>query len=140
MNKIVNVLLVEDDEVDILNVKRAFKANNVNYPLIIASDGEQALNFINHSAENSPLSNSYVVLMDINMPKMSGIECLKQIRSDQKIKKTCVFILTTSSSNVDLQAAYNLNVAGYILKPIDYNQFVSVISRLSAYWEVIEVA
>lgn len=135
--KTLNILLVEDDKVDVINVKRAFKQNNVNNPLFIAENGLEALKMLkgNHPIIQKP----YVILLDINMPKMNGIEFLKTIRKDYDLSDSSVFVLTTSNNDRDKIEAYHLNVAGYILKPLSYEKFLDTIAILQSYWELIEI-
>ena len=133
--KVLNILLVEDDEVDILNVKRAFRKQNLNHDLSIVRDAIQALEYLRDSSNILP----HVVLLDINMPKMNGIEFLREIRKDKILSYLTVFILTTSNSDNDKFEAYNLNVAGYILKPVMFESFISAIKTLDDYWNFIEL-
>ncbi len=132
--KIINILLVEDDEVDIMNVKRAFKRNNINNPLYIARDGEEALTMLRDKVVPFPK----IAIIDINMPKMNGIELLKEIRKDEELKIISVFVLTTSNVDSDIIEAYNLNVAGYILKPLSFEKFVEAVSTLNNFWQLCE--
>ena len=81
-----------------------------------------------------------VILLDINMPKMNGIEFLKEIRRDEKLKNIVVFVMTTSNEDRDKINAYELNVAGYILKPLSFKKFVEAINNLTKYWSIIEFA
>lgn len=137
MDNLVHILLVEDDEVDIMNVKRAFKKNNMANPLYIARNGLEALDV--YKGENpSIVKIPQVVLLDINMPKMNGIEFLHEIRKDPKHKSISVFVMTTSNEENDKVAAYNLNVAGYILKPLAFENFVNAVSILNNYWKLCE--
>jgi CheY-like chemotaxis protein len=133
---LVNILLVEDDEVDIMNVQRAFKKNKINNPLHVARNGIEALEMLRSENKVSPLPK--IILLDINMPKMGGIEFLNEIRQDEELKKISVFIMTTSNDDNDRFEAYNLNVAGYILKPISFGKFVDAVAVLSNYWHLIE--
>ncbi|MBA3683082.1 MAG: response regulator [Bacteroidetes bacterium] len=137
MTKLLNILLVEDDEVDIMNVQRAFKKNNIGNPLFIARNGLEALQMLrNEHEEKIPLI--HIILLDINMPKMGGIEFLTEIRNDAALKAISVFVMTTSNEDGDKISAYNLNVAGYILKPLSFESFVNSISVLSHYWHLCE--
>jgi CheY-like chemotaxis protein len=135
----VNILLVEDDEVDIMNVQRAFKKNKITNRLYIARNGIEALDLLrgNNGAE-SPNPLPRIILLDLNMPKMGGIEFLRELRSDPKFKSTSVFVMTTSNEESDKLAAYDLNVAGYILKPLSFESFVQAISILNHYWMLCE--
>lgn len=138
--KILNILLVEDDEVDIMNVKRAFKKNKISNPLFIARNGVEALAML-RGDENTPKLDPLpkVILLDLNMPKMGGLEFLHQIRNDPALKAISVFVMTTSDEESDKVTAYNLNVAGYILKPLSFERFVQAVSILNHYWKLCEL-
>jgi CheY-like chemotaxis protein len=135
---IVSILLVEDDEVDIMNVQRAFKKNNVTNPLYIARNGLQALGMFRGENGTKITPMPRIILLDINMPKMGGIEFLREIRKDPELRSVSVFVMTTSNEESDKVAAYNLNVAGYILKPLSFENFVSAVSILNHYWKLCE--
>lgn len=130
------ILLVEDDEVDIMNVKRAFKKNNISNPLVIAHNGLEALDILRSTAVDAPKPK--IVLLDLNMPKMGGIEFLKEIRQDPDLTFLSVFVMTTSNEDGDKIDAFNLNVAGYILKPLSMDRFISAVSTLNSYWALCE--
>jgi CheY-like chemotaxis protein len=137
--RIIDILLVEDDSVDIMNVQRAFKKNNINNPLHIARNGIEALNMLKGKdgiMKLNPLPK--IILLDINMPKMNGIEFLKELRNDNELKSLSVFIMTTSNDDHDKFQAYNMNVAGYIVKPISFEKFVNAVSVLNSYWKLCE--
>jgi CheY-like chemotaxis protein len=137
MAKLLNILLVEDDEVDIMNVQRAFKKNNIGNPLFVARNGLEALQMLrNEHPEKIPAV--HIILLDINMPKMGGIEFLKELRKDISLRATSVFVMTTSNEDGDKISAYDLNVAGYILKPLSFESFANSISVLSHYWGLCE--
>jgi CheY-like chemotaxis protein len=107
MNPAINFLLVEDDEVDVKNVQRAFKKNNINNPLFIAGNGEEALVLLRGNG-NAPITPPpQVVLLDLNMPKMGGLEFLQEVRKDSRFKSLSIFVLTTSDEERDKIAAYN---------------------------------
>src|SRR5690606_23392536 len=110
MEELVNILLVEDDEVDIMNVQRAFKKNRITNALYITRNGLEALELLRGKGGQvvSPLPK--IILLDINMPKMGGIEFLQELRKDEKLKSLSVFVMTTSNEDKDKIAAYNLNV------------------------------
>ncbi|MTI27289.1 response regulator [Fulvivirga kasyanovii] len=138
-NQQLHILLVEDDEVDIRNVERAFKKNNISNPLHIARNGLEALNMLKGSNGVEKLDPTpKVILLDLNMPKMGGLEFLQTIRKDPDLKTTSVFVMTTSDEESDKFAAYNLNVAGYILKPLSFERFVKAVSILNHYWTLCE--
>lgn len=139
MANLVNILLVEDDEVDIMNVKRAFKKNNINNPIQVARNGLEALDVLRGKDSSSHLPNPKIILLDINMPKMGGIEFLKEIRKHPELRSLSVFVMTTSNEESDKIAAYDLNVAGYILKPLSFEGFSSAVAVLNHYWHLCEM-
>jgi len=130
------ILLVEDDEVDIMNVKRAFKKNNISNPLVVAHNGIEALEMLRSAETDAPKPR--IVLLDLNMPKMGGIEFLKEIRQDPELAALSVFVMTTSNEDGDKIDAFNLNVAGYILKPLSMDRFIAAVSTLKSYWTLCE--
>lgn len=133
--KLVNILLVEDDEVDVMNVKRAFLKNNIKNPLFIAGNGVEALEMLDNSIVPLPR----IIILDINMPKMNGIEFLKIVRETEKLKNISVFVMTTSNEDSDKIKAYDLNVAGYILKPLSFEKFLASVATLKNYWQLCEM-
>jgi CheY-like chemotaxis protein len=135
--KVIHILLVEDDDIDIMNVKRAFKKNNVQNPLTVAEDGLKALEMLKSlKANNEPVPK--IILLDLNMPRMGGIEFLTELRKDEELKDISVFVMTTSSEETDIVDAYRLNVAGYIVKPLSIEQFINAVSTLNNYWTLCE--
>ena len=132
--KLINILLVEDDEVDIMNVQRAFRKNKINNPLFIAHNGLEALEMLRSGNIPKP----HVILLDINMPKMNGLEFLQELRLDENLKRISIFVMTTSNEESDIINAYNLNVAGYILKPLSFEKFLNSMSTLNSYWKLCE--
>lgn len=133
--QVINILLVDDDEVDVMNVQRAFKKNEIENPLTIASNGLEALDLLR---SGNLIPSPKIILLDINMPKMNGIEFLRELRKDEDLKSISVFVMTTSNQDADKINAYNLNVAGYILKPLSFEKFTQAIKNLSDYWSIIE--
>jgi CheY-like chemotaxis protein len=134
--KMLNILLVEDDDVDVMNVRRAFKKNHIMNPMYVAPDGISALKMLRNS--EVPVERR-LVLLDLNMPKMNGIEFLHELRADPKLQHTPVVVLTTSNDERDKIEAYHLNVAGYLLKPITFVEFVEVMAALNKYWTLVEM-
>jgi CheY-like chemotaxis protein len=133
----INILLIEDDDVDVMNVQRAFKKGNITNPLYIARNGLEALEMLRDSFI---IPNDHrLILLDVNMPKMSGIEFLQVLRADPKLKTIPVVMLTTSNEEKDRLNAYNLNVAGYILKPLAFGAFVEMMATLNKYWTLCEM-
>jgi CheY-like chemotaxis protein len=135
-DKMLNILLVEDDEVDVMNVRRAFKKNNICNPLWVAENGLTALEMLRGS--EIPRDRR-LILLDLNMPRMNGIEFLRQLRADPELRLTPVVVLTTSDDERDRVDAYNLNVSGYILKPVTLTNFVEAMATLNKYWSLVEM-
>ena len=130
-----SILLVEDDNVDAMTVKRAFKDLKVLNPLVITTNGEEALQYLRNESNETPC----VVLLDLNMPKMNGIEFLKVVKADETLRKIPVVVLTTSKEESDIVESFNLGVAGYIVKPVDYKRFVEAIRAIDLYWTLSEL-
>ena len=137
-----NILLVEDDEVDVMTVKRAFKKGNITSALYIAGNGLEALAMLRGTSEQpSPIPpERRIILLDLNMPKMNGLEFLHELRSDATIKSIPVVVLTTSNEERDRVEAYDLNVAGYMLKPVTFGVFIELMVTLNKYWTLCEMA
>ncbi len=135
MTKLVNILLVEDDEVDVMNVKRAFMKNNIQNPIFVANNGVEALEML----EDKMIPLPRIIILDLNMPKMNGIEFLTIIRKDERLKHISVFVMTTSNEDSDKINAYNLNVAGYILKPLSFEKFLTSVATLKNFWQLCEM-
>nr|WP_028954004.1 response regulator [Synechocystis sp. PCC 7509] len=138
--KMINILLVEDDEVDVMNVQRAFKKNNITNPLFLASNGLEALSILRGSNNQTPIPQvRRIILLDLNMPKMNGIEFLRELRADVQLQSIPVIVLTTSNEDRDKVEAYKLNVAGYILKPVTFSNFVETVATMNKYWTLVEI-
>ena len=139
--RVINILLVEDDEVDVMNVKRAFKKYKITNPLYVAGNGIEALEMLRGQEPVQPVvpESRRLILLDLNMPKMNGLEFLQELRQDEHLKRTPVIVLTTSDEDKDRIEAYNLNVAGYILKPVTFNNFAEVMVALNKYWTLCEM-
>jgi CheY-like chemotaxis protein len=137
---VTNILLVEDDKVDIMNVQRSFKKANISNPLFIANNGIEALEILRNNSETVEMPvNRRLILLDLNMPKMGGIEFLQELRADPALCLTPVIILTTSDQEKDRMKAYNFNVSGYILKPVTFVSFAEVMVALNRYWTLCEI-
>jgi CheY-like chemotaxis protein len=134
--RVINILLVEDDEVDVMTVKRAFQKANITNPLYVASNGIEALEVLRK--EELPPQRR-LILLDVNMPKMNGIEFLREVRADPKLQTVSVVVLTTSNEERDRIEAFKLNVAGYLLKPVTFGQFAEVMSTINKYWALMEM-
>ena len=135
-SKLLNILLVEDDEVDVMNVRRAFKANNIVNPLFVAGNGVEALEKLRGG--EIPTERR-LILLDLNMPRMNGIEFLTELRRDPELAATPVVVLTTSNNDRDRVQAYDLNVAGYLLKPVTFSEFAELMAALNKYWTLVEM-
>jgi CheY-like chemotaxis protein len=134
--KTLNILLVEDDQVDVMNVRRAFEKNRIANPLYVASDGLEALQMLRSGAVPDERR---LVLLDLNMPRMTGLEFLRELRADPHLHATVVIVLTTSSDERDKIEAYNLSVASYLLKPVTFINFVETMAALNKYWALVEL-
>jgi CheY-like chemotaxis protein len=135
-DRILNILLVDDDDVDVMNVKRAFKKANIMNPVFVANDGLEALDKLRGGQVPE---HRRLVLLDLNMPRMNGIEFLREIRNDPALKNTSVVVLTTSDDDNDIVEAYDLNVAGYLLKPVTSHKFVDLMAQINRYWALVEM-
>jgi CheY-like chemotaxis protein len=124
------ILLVEDDSIDAMTVKRAFKDLNVTNPLVHSVNGEEALDYLTNESNEKPC----VILLDLNMPKMNGIDFLKVVKDDDVLRKIPVVVLTTSTEESDVVESFELSVGGYIVKPVDYIKFVEAIRTIKLYW------
>ena len=129
------ILLVEDDEVDTMTVKRSLKDLQVRNNLITVSNGEEALDYLRDEQQRKPC----IILLDINMPKMNGIEFLTVAKNDDKLKKIPVIVLTTSQEEQDKLDSFELGVAGYMIKPCTYEKFLELLRTINGYWTVSEL-
>jgi CheY-like chemotaxis protein len=124
------ILLVEDDHVDVMSVKRALGELNIGNPLVVASNGEDALTSLRD--EQQPLPG--LILLDVNMPRMNGIDLLRILKADERFKRLPVVMLTTSREERDRLESFNLSVAGYMIKPVHYGNFVLLMRTIQEYW------
>jgi CheY-like chemotaxis protein len=139
VNRTVNILLVEDNDIDREGVRRAFTKHRIANPIHDAYDGIEALELLRGVDGSPPLPRPLIVLLDINMPRMNGVEFLQALRADEHLRDSVVFVLTTSSSDEDKMAAYDLNVAGYIVKSNVGPGFIRLVEMLERYWTLIEL-
>jgi CheY-like chemotaxis protein len=124
------ILLVEDDNVDAMTVKRAIKDLGSKDTLVRSANGEEALDYLRNETNEKPR----LILLDLNMPKMNGIEFLRHIKADDLLKRVPVIVLTTSMEDQDILRSFELSIAGYVVKPLDYKKFVEIIRTISQYW------
>lgn len=130
MNDIKPILIAEDDDVDIMTIKRAFKQLGVLNELVIAGNGEEVISYLENPETQLPC----IIILDINMPKMNGHECLKILKKNFLYKNTPVFILSSSSEQRDVDSSFNRGIAGYILKEVEYGDFIDSIKVLNPHW------
>ncbi len=135
MRNLKPILLVEDDDVDVMTVERAFKDLEINNQLVNTANGEEALEYLKNDSNRKPC----IILLDLNTPKMNGLEFLQLIKADKTLRKIPVIILTTSSQQQDIVECFKLSVAGYIVKSIDYAKFAKAISTTNLYWTLSEL-
>jgi CheY-like chemotaxis protein len=136
--KTVQLLHVEDDDLCLMGLNRAFKAAKIANPVCFAHDGIEALDMLRGTNGRPRLPRPFLILLDLNMPRMDGIEFLQELRKDEELKKSIVFVMTTSDANEDKVKAYNLGVAGYILKSNPANAFLEATALLETYCRVVE--
>lgn len=129
------ILLVEDDEVDVLTVRRALRDLGVENELMVAGDGEIALEMLRDPATPRP----GLVLLDLNMPRVNGLEFLRAAREEGLVRLIPVVVLTTSRQDQDIFQGFDLNVAGYMIKPVDYRKFLEVMQAIDQYWSFSEI-
>ena len=129
-----NILLIEDDMIEVMKLNRAISSLNLNHKITEANNGEDALKILEQK-DSLP----DIILLDLNMPKINGIEFLGILKNDDTLKYIPTIILTTSNNQKDLLECYKIGVAGYVLKPLKYEEDVSKIEKLLAYWSVNEL-
>jgi DNA-binding response OmpR family regulator len=138
-SKPLNILLVEDDDGDAKAVRRAFQKVKIANPIIRAVDGIDALEMLRGENGQTKPASPYLLLVDLNMPRMNGIQLVKALREDDNLHKSIVFMLTTSKREEDKIAAYDLNVAGYIVKETAGQDFLNLVSLVDCYWRIVEM-
>jgi CheY-like chemotaxis protein len=128
-------MLVDDDRVDVMTVRRALRDIKITNPVEVANNGEEALAFLRDEEERLPC----LILLDLRMPRMGGIEFLKVAKQDELLKRIPVVVLTTSREESDRIESFNLGVAGYMVKPVNYKEFMDVIRTIDLYWTLSEL-
>lgn len=137
------ILLVEDNPDDEALTLRALKKNNIGNQLNVVRDGAEALEFIfctGAYANRDPREAPQVILLDLKLPKVDGLEVLRRIRADERTQRQPVVILTSSNEQQDLVNSYNLGVNSYVRKPVDFNEFIDAVRQLGLYWLVLNEA
>ncbi|MCG2583969.1 response regulator [Massilia sp. TS11] len=129
------ILLVEDDQVDVMTILRALKEIHVVNPVVSKENGEEALLHLRTPGVERPC----IILLDLNMPIMNGIEFLQAVKADENLRRIPVVVLTTSEEQQDKVRSFDLGVAGYMAKPVDYHRFVEMIRSIDMYWTISEM-
>ncbi|WP_119168989.1 response regulator [Algihabitans albus] len=135
----VTFLMIEDDEVDVLCIKRAFKDLKISNSVVVAGNGLEGLSILRGEDGFERLPRPFIILLDLNMPRMNGIEFLDAIRQDPELKTSIVFVMTTSQHDRDRVSAYERNVAGYVVKRNAMETFVEAMDMINHYWRVVEL-
>jgi CheY-like chemotaxis protein len=133
------ILLVEDDPHDIELTLLALGKNNLANEVAVARDGEEALNYLlnRKNIESRGASNPSVILLDLKLPKINGLDLLRQIRANEKLAMIPVVVLTSSGEEPDMQEAYNLRVNAYVVKPVNFNEFITAVKEIGLFWAII---
>ena len=139
MDKLGRILMVEDDPKDVELTLTALEDYNLANEVVVVGDGEKALDYLHFRGEFQMRSgnNPAVILLDLKLPKVDGLEVLKEVKSDEKLKLIPVVVLTSSKEERDMVASYRLGVNAYVVKPVDFHEFVNAIKELGAFWAVI---
>ena len=136
-DQVVTLLLVDDDDVDIMSVRRALDELDIGNPVVVAHDGLEALEHLRGENGRAAIPRPYVILLDLNMPRMDGIEFLAELRADEALRHSTVFVLTTSSARTDQVQAYAHGVAGFITKGASDNVLREAVQMLGLHWRVV---
>ncbi len=136
--KTVTFLLVEDDEVDVKAIKRSLDELRIANPLVVARDGREALEYLRGQNGRDKVESPFLILLDLNMPRMNGLEFLAELRGDRELNTSVVFVLTTSRDERDRLSAYEKHVAGYIVKSNVADSFAEAMKLIDHYWRVVE--
>jgi CheY-like chemotaxis protein len=139
MDKIGRILMVEDDAKDVELTLTALEEFHLVNEVVVTRDGEEALDYLygRKGFETRTGGNPAVILLDLKLPKVDGLEVLKQVKSDEKLKLIPVVVLTSSKEEKDMVASYQLGVNAYVVKPVDFHEFVNAIRELGAFWGVV---
>lgn len=135
MQKLRPLLLIDDDSVDAMTVKRTMRDRHITNPVIHRVNGEEAISYLTDPTTEKP----FLILLDLNMPKMGGIEFLRIIKANAELKTIPVIVLTTSKEKRDVTDCFDLGATGYMVKPVDYTKFVEVLSTFMSYWVMNEL-
>ncbi len=138
-NQLIRILLVEDNPDDVELTVIALKKNNIANPITVVRDGQEALDYLFYQGRYAGAAHEHpnVILLDLKLPKVDGIEVLKKIKADRKLKLIPVVVLTSSKEESDVIRSYDLGVNSYIRKPVDFDQFVETVRQIGFYWLLI---
>ena len=134
MESVLNILLIEDDAIEVMKMQRAIKKFELQHSVIEANNGEEALSILDNKSKLPD-----IILLDLNMPKISGLEFLKILKNDEVLKFIPTIVLTTSSNHKDVLECFKIGIAGYILKPLKYEDYISKIEKVLSYWSINEL-
>ncbi len=137
-HRTITILLIDDDEIDVIAIRRAFWQLKIANPLVVARNGLEAQDMLRGDNGHEKLQTPYLILLDLAMPRMGGIEFLDALRRDPALRPTLVFVMTTSAADEDRACAYEKNIAGYVMKPTSGEGYAVAISALESYWHAIE--
>ena len=129
------ILLLEDNKIEAMKVQRTFDKLGIEKTLHICQDGIEGMEWLEKNREDLPS----VILLDLNMPRMNGLEFLAQIKQDESFKFIPVIVLTTSNNQKDKEESYRLSVAGYVVKPVEYGEYMNTMQKIKEYWEKCEL-
>ena len=137
-NQKIQILVVEDDDIDAKGITRAINKLQITNPVTRVRDGHEALTLLKNQSDKT-IQKPYVILLDINMPRMNGLELIAEIRADEQLRDSIIFVLTTSRAPQDKKAAFNLNVAGYMVKSKLEEGYISALKLIQHYWQIVEL-
>jgi DNA-binding response OmpR family regulator len=139
MNNLGRILMVEDDPKDVELTLTALEEYNLANEVVVTRDGQEALDYLRRRGQYSNRSqeNPAVILLDLKLPKVDGLEVLQEIRSDERLKMVPVIVLTSSHQEKDVMRSYKLGVNAYVVKPVDFHEFVNAVKELGVFWAVI---
>lgn len=130
----IEILLIEDNEADVVLTKRAFLKGKINNNVQVAYDGLQAFSMLRNEGEYENNPKPHVILLDINLPKLSGHDVLKELKTDADLKRIPVIMLTSSEADIDIFKSYEFSASSYIVKPVDADKFKAVVSAIEDFW------
>ena len=136
MNNLLNILLIEDDTIEIMKFNRVIDSFEKNHTILVARNGEEAIHLLKTKSKTQVIN---LIVLDLNMPKINGIDFLKFLKKDVKFRFIPAIILTTSNNAKDILECYEIGIAGYMLKPLKYEDYVVCVENLMNYWSINEL-